>query len=64
MWRWIAKKALPVIAANIELDIDTVKKETGTFLRVRVEAMGFKLIDRLIKIGADVDGAIDVNPNG
>ena len=59
---FLAKKALPVIAANIDIDIDTVVKAEGVFYRIRVEAFGFTLSDRLVKVSdkAPVDSPIDV----
>lgn len=39
-----------VIVANLELDIDTVKKSDGKYLRVRVEAWGITIADQLIKL--------------
>lgn len=50
MFKWIIKIALPTIAANIDLDIDTVLKKDGKYLRIRVEVWGFTLIDEFIKV--------------
>ena len=62
MFKWLAKKLLPTVAANIDLDIDTVQKSNGVYLRVRVEAFGFTLVDRLIKVSGEqkIDNPVDV----
>lgn len=50
MLKFLAKKVLPVIASNLEFDVDTVQKSTGTFLRVRIECFNFKLLDALVPL--------------
>lgn len=53
--RFLARRVLPFIASNSDLDIDTVKKEDGVFLRVRVETLGFTIIDQLVRISQDIE---------
>lgn len=48
-----AKQLIPWIIANLTLDVDTVVKKDGTYLRIRVEALNFKLVDEDIKISSD-----------
>lgn len=42
---------IPFIAANTSVDIDTVQKADGKYLRVRVEIKHFKIVDEYIKVG-------------
>jgi hypothetical protein len=42
---------IPFLAANTSVDIDTVNKSDGKYLRVRVEIKHFKIVDEYIKIG-------------
>ena len=67
MIKFIAKRVLPFIASNLDLDIDTVVKSDGTYIRIRVEAFGFVLLDRLVKTSQErpvkklsIDQLIDI----
>ena len=51
--KFFTKKALPFITANLDLDVDTVEKSDGKYLRIRVEVLDIKLLDRFVKISED-----------
>lgn len=64
MFKWIAKRALPIIAANLVVDVDTIQKKDGAYLRVRVEAFNFKLLDRKYKVSESPEQPIDIFESG
>lgn len=47
-----AKLSLASLVREIELDVDTVEKAGGYYLRIRVEAFGRKIIDRYVRVAA------------
>lgn len=48
--KFLTKRILPFLAANLDLDVDTVQRADGKFLRVRVEAFNFTLLDKEIPL--------------
>lgn len=54
----------PVLAAigrNATLDIDTVERTDGFYLRVRVEVFGYKLIDERVRISGQTSKDMKAN---
>jgi hypothetical protein len=45
-----AKIGLSVIIKNISLDIETVEKSDGYYLRVLIEVFNYKLLDEYVKL--------------
>lgn len=59
--RFLAKRVLPFIAQNAVLDIDTVEKSDGIYLRVRVEVFSFTIVDYTQKI-SDLPPGSEIKP--
>lgn len=68
MFKWIAKRVVPIIAANLDVDIDTVSRDEGIFLHVHVTAFGLVLVNRYIKVADPaatiVDRPVDIHIKG
>lgn len=75
MIKFIVRRVLPWIAANLDLDIDTVEKSDGFYFRVRVEILGYTIVDHAVKFSSQqtkdikagevltLDGPLDIRKN-
>ena len=66
--KFLAKRVLPVVAGNLVLDIDTIKKEkgqelpAGNYFRIRVEVFGRVIIDRHVNAPDNVNLDLRIPP--